>query len=323
MHQFLSIKNNIIRCSYTNGGLVEDSSLFIDVDKMKGTPINQCPINVIGVTFEPRDIYKYAFKDVVKSHETYDGVKFDKVVDKKIFVRSSYRVVLEIAFDKNERIYGLGQDEYGELEKRGKIEYLYQHNMRIPIPMFVSSNGYGVLFNCASLMVFDDTGKTCKITLECVDQLDFYVIKGSVDEIVAGYRYLTGKASLMPNWVMGYWQSKERYHNQNELVETAKKYRSLGIPLDVIVQDWLTWKEGLWGDKHFDKERYPNFSLAMKQLHDINTHCLVSIWPNMASGGRDHQEFVKKGLLLDNGSTYNAFSEEARALFWKQAEEEI
>ena len=323
MKQFLLVKNNITRCTYTNGEEIKNSSLFIYEDKKNGTPTNKCPINVVSVNFIPRDIYKYVFKNSVEARESYDGVKFDKEIDKKVFNRTAYRAVLEIVFDNDELIYGLGQDEYGEIEKRGKIEYLYQHNMRIPIPMFVSSKGYGVLFNCTSLMVFDDTGKTCKITLECVDQLDFYVIKGSVDEIIAGYRYLTGKASLMPNWVMGYWQSKERYKTQTELVETAKKYRELGIPLDVIVQDWLTWKEKFWGDKHFDKDRYPNFSKAMQELHNLNTRCVFSIWPNMATGCRNHQEFMEKGLLLGNDSTYDAFNADARSLYWKQAEEEI
>ena len=83
--------------------------------------------------------------------------------------------------------------------------------LRISIPMLVSDRGYGVLFSCACLMVFDNTEQTCKITFSCVDQIDFFIITGSFDDIVATYRRMTDRASRMPDWVLGYWQSKERY----------------------------------------------------------------------------------------------------------------
>lgn len=310
MQQFLKIKDNITRCTYTPTSEIADVSLFIESEKMQGTPIDACPIHVCGVTFVPRDVYR-----VLRAGESEDA---ERCID-----RRSYKAVLELAFAPEEHIYGLGQDEEGALDKRGRAEHLCHFNMRVPIPMFVSSLGYGVLFNCACLMVFDDTGDVCRITFECADQLDFYVIKGSADEIVAGYRFLTGSAAPMPSWVMGYWQSKEHYHTQEELLSTAKRYRDLGVPLDVIVQDWQTWQGDFWGDKHIDKERYPDFSLAMRTLHDANIRCMVSVWPNLGKGGRDYKEFAERGMLLGNDLAYNAFNPEARAIYFRQAKEDF
>jgi len=325
MEQFLQIDQGIIRCTYTNDTPVQNSSLFINPDMMQGQPLPNCPIALKNITFIPREIYK-SLPDgdpVVKVIQTVDGQRTFIENLKTEYDRRAWRVSFSIAFEADEHIYGLGQDEDGILDKRGHIEYLYQHNMKTPMPMFVSSRGYAVLFNCACLMVFDDTSDLCQITLECVDQLDFYVIYGTMDQIIAGYRRLTGTATEMPDWVLGYWQSKEKYTSQQELVDVAQRHRDLGIPLDVIVQDWKTWVGDLWGDKHLDRERYPDLRKATDQLKDMNVHSIVSVWPNMNTGGKDHQEFAKKGMLLNDFSTYDAFNPEARAVYWKQSEEEL
>lgn len=325
MEQFLRIDEHIVRCTYTMHSEIENSSLFIDPKMMEGTPISACPIPVCEVTFSPREIYRSVpdGEPKIKVTQTVDGQRTSIENLKEVYDRQAWRAVLSIAFQSEEHIYGLGQDEDGIWDKRGHLEYLYQHNMKIPMPMFVSSLGYGVLFNCACLMVFDDTEEVCRIRFECVDQLDFYVISGSMDDIVAGYRRLTGPVSPMPDWVLGYWQSKEKYSTQWELVEVAKKHRELGIPLDVIVQDWKTWAGDLWGDKHLDLERFPNLRQAMDELHEMNVHGIVSVWPNMNAGGKDHTQFANLGMLLNDYSTYDAFNPEARAVYWKQAEEEL
>ena len=115
-------------------------------------------------------------------------------------------------------------------------------------------------FDCASLMVFDDTGDTTRMTLDTVDQIDLYLLCGSMDEIVAGIRRLTGKATLLPKWAFGYIQSKERYQTQAEMIEVAERYRALGVPLDCVVQDWKTWAGDLWGQKTVDLARYPDLA---------------------------------------------------------------
>ena len=325
MERFQKIDQRVTRCTYSPTDTISNASRFIFPEKMEGTPVSTCPLPVQSVSFQPRDIYisEPDGEPQVRIMKTVDGQRSYISNLKERFSRRAWRAELSLRFDPQEHIFGLGQDEDGVWDKRGQVSYLYQHNMKIPVPMFVSSLGYGVLFNCACLMVFDDRAEVCRITLECVDQLDFFVITGTMDEIIASYRELTGRASPLPRWAYGYWQSRERYRDQEELVQTALRYRELDIPLDVIVQDWKTWEGELWGDKHLDPERYPNIAQANKTLHEALIHSIVSVWPNMNMGGRDHQEFAKKGMLLNDYSTYNAFDPEARKLYWEQANREL
>lgn len=325
MQRFFEISSHIVRCSYAPEGVGHDRPLLVQQENIVGKPVDACPLDVKSVAFHPRDIYRYVVKGKphIKVIKTVDGQRTQIENLEKEWDRTAYRCEIELQFAPDECIFGLGQDEDGVYNKRGKVEYLYQHNMKIPMPMFVSSLGYGVFFDCACLMVFDDRGETTRITLECVEQVDFYVITGRMDEIIAGFRTLTGRASPLPLWAFGYMQSKERYKTQEELLAVAREYRRLGIPLDVVIQDWKTWEGELWGDKRVDKERYPALSQAMAELHEMQVHALVSIWPNMNSGGRDHREFADRGLLLNDYSTYNTFDPAARRLFWEQAEREL
>ena len=327
MTKFQRITKNITRCTYLPSGAegISNNSYFIDSAFMQGESAPSCPLAVVSVEFFERDIYRYRAdgKPDVRIKKTVDGQRSYISNLVKQFDRVAYKAKLTLKFADDECIYGLGQDEDGVFNKRGHIEYLYHHNMKIPMPMFVSSNDYAVLFNSGCLMIFDDTGDNTIITLECVEQLDFFVITGSMDEIVAGYRMLTGAASPMPDWVFGYMQCKERYKTQDELIEVAKKYRQSGVPLDVVIQDWKTWVGDLWGEKIPDKERYPDVKSATAKLKELNIHTLVSVWPNMNDGGENHAEFAEKGMLLNDYSTYDAFDENARRVYWEQAECEL
>lgn len=232
----------------------------------------------------------------------------------------AYRGKLRFAFEEGEQIHGLGQGEEGIYDYRGKTQYLYQHNMRTPIPFFLSDRGYAILADCGSLMTFQDDSRGSYLYLDMVEQLDYYFITGrTVDELIAGYRLLTGRAAMLPKWAFGYVQSKEAYHSQQELIDIASEYRRRGIPLDCVVQDWNTWEEGAWGNKMVDKKRYPDIAAMNKTLHEMHVHSMISIWPNMNSGTEDYVEMEAGGFLLNDFATYDAFSKEARDLYWRQA----
>ncbi|MCR5108823.1 MAG: DUF5110 domain-containing protein [Lachnospiraceae bacterium] len=225
-------------------------------------------------------------------------------------------------FLKGERIHGLGQAEEGIYDYRGHVQYMYQHNMRIPMPVFISDRGYGILFDCTSLMTFSDTENGSYMFFDAISALDYYFVCGdSVDEIIAGFRYLTGDAAMLPKWAYGYVQSKEQYYTADELVEVARHYRDLDIPLDCVVQDWNTWEKDKWGNKILDKDRYGNMKECSKKLHDMNVHTMVSVWPNMNSGTENYEEFTANGQLLNDLATYDAFDEKAREVYWKQVKE--
>lgn len=236
----------------------------------------------------------------------------------------AYRGKLYFDWAPDEQIHGLGQGEEGIYNYRGNVQYLYQHNMRIPIPFLLSDRKYGILADCGSLMTFNDDSRGSYLYLDMVEQLDYYFIAGeSVDEIIAGYRKLTGKAVMLPKWAYGYVQSKEAYRTQAEMIGIAEEYRKRRIGLDCVVQDWNTWEDGKWGNKKVDKSRYPDLKKMNQALHDMHVHTMVSVWPNMNSGTENCDEMEAHGFLLNDYATYDAYDEEARKLYWKQAEEEL
>jgi alpha-D-xyloside xylohydrolase len=175
---------------------------------------------------------------------------------------------------------------------------------------------------------------------EAGQQVDYYFIHGkNMDEVIAGYRTLTGKAPIMPKWSMGFWQSRERYKTQQELMEVVKEFRERKIPLDNIVLDWSYWKENAWGSQEFDEERFPSPDAMIDSLHDLyNTKIMISVWPKFYEGITAYNEFDQKGWLykrniadrqrdwIGKGYTstfYDAFSDSARKGFWKLIHDKI
>ena len=240
-----------------------------------------------------------------------------------IDVGTACRAKLRFEWQEGEQIHGLGQGEEGIFNYRGKTQYLYQHNMRIPMPWLLSDRGYAILADCGSVMTFNDDERGSYLFLETVDQLDYYVICADhADELISGYRYLTGKPSLLPKWAFGYVQSRERYETQEELVEVAREYRRRGVGLDCVVQDWKTWVGDRWGEKlAIDRERFPDLKKMREELHGMHVHSMVSVWPNMNYDTIDNKQMADAGHLLYDLSTYNAFDGAARDLYWQQAYE--
>jgi len=268
---------------------------------------------------------------VIDRVKTVDGERnFIKNL-KPVIDRKAYRAKLYFEFGEGEGIYGLGQAEEGVWNYRHQNQYLYQHNMRIPMPFFMSDKGYGLFVDCCSLMTFQDDANGSYLFMDTVSQLDYYVIIGDkslcdggrFDAIIDAYRRLTGKAALLPKWAFGYVQSKERYDTAQELADIVRRYRELDVPLDCVVQDWRTWEEDHWGEKRLDKTRFGDLKERMDEIHAMHAHSMISVWPNMNSGTVDYEQFKEAGYLLNDLSTYNAFDENARKMYWQQAKAEL
>ena len=138
----------------------------------------------------------------------------------------------------SEGIYGLGQHQDGYMNYRGRSVTLVQANTQSSTPFLVSTNGYGLLWDNTSKTIFKDGPEGLTVTSDIGDNLDYYVMQGdSIDGAIAGYRKLTGAAPLYGKWAYGYWQSKEHYHTQDEVVSIAREYRKRGIPIDNLIQD--------------------------------------------------------------------------------------
>ena len=256
----------------------------------------------------------------VEEIQTADGVK-RKIRDAaRIFDRKLYHTTLHLKFQPDERLYGLGQAQEGVWNLRHTTQYLHQANLKIAIPVLISDRGYGLMMKTESPVIFDDTAYGTCLHTEADPFLDYYFLAGNAREIVKGYRLLTGKAVMLPRWAFGYLQSQERYEDADELLATAQRFRDEKFGLDALVLDWLSWPDGQWGQKSFDSVRFPDPAEMLRKMHERDIRFMISIWPNMAPGCPDYEEFKKAGLLFPNSNIYDAFSEEGRKLYWKQAD---
>jgi alpha-D-xyloside xylohydrolase len=165
--------------------------------------------------------------------------------------------------------------------------------------------------------------------------IDYYYINGdNLDGVITGYRRLTGKSPIVPEWAMGLWQSRERYKTQEELLDVVREYRKRQIPLDNIVLDWQYWEEDKWGDHGFDRLRFPDPAGMNKELHDkLHARIMISVWPKYYENTRNFEIMKKNGwLYMENvnnrqkdwvgpgyvSTFYDAFNADARKEYWKQ-----
>lgn len=170
-------------------------------------------------------------------------------------------------------------------------------------------------------------------TSEAGEKIDYYFIYGEhADDVINGYRTVTGKASMLPRWAMGFWQSRERYKTQRDVISTIQEFRKRQIPIDNIVMDWSYWKEDAWGSQDFDSARFPDPKGMIDSLHNLyNTHFMISAWPKFYEGIPNYKLFDDKGWLYKQSikdsvrdwigkgyvsTFYDAFNPGARDLFW-------
>ncbi len=161
--------------------------------------------------------------------------------------------------------------------------------------------------------------------------IDYYFIYGpQPDQVVARYREITGAAPLLPLWAYGFWQCRERYSSQQQILDTAAEFRKRQIPVDVMVQDWQYWGKYGWNAMKFDENYYPKPAELMSALHHDNFHMVISVWAKFGVQTDVNKEFVNDGLILKSAAAtgepgesketedwVDLFNPKAQALFWK------
>ena len=305
----------------------------------------------------------------------------------------------------DEALYGLGQHQEGLFDLRGVPVRLSQANTNISVPFLLSSEGYGILWNNASLTDFNpadqliavdpSTGKgkfttgakgvygfvltsdnrdrlvlrvngqpvidlqntwtpttasgvitldankeyevsaqggkagvqlamrppqtTTTFRSEAGQAVDYYFFYGpELNRVISDYRRLTGAAPMFPKWAYGYWQCRERYHSQQEILDTAAEFRKRKIPIDVIVQDWLYWGKYGWNAIKFDEEHYPRPKEMLDQLHANNLHMLISVWSKFGENTDVYKRMAAKSLLIPGDTWMDFFNPQARTTFWSE-----
>ena len=233
------------------------------------------------------------------------------------------------AYD-DERIYGLGQYQEKQLNRKGLTLDLSQRNSQATIPFMTSTRGYGFLWNNPALGRVTIGLNRTEWVADSTKQLDYWITAGDTPaEIAYQYSGVTGRVPMMRDDVMGFWQCKLRYRTQEELMTIAREYKRRGIPLDVIVIDFFHWtKQGDW---KFDPECWPDPDAMIKELNEMGTKLMVSIWPTVDVASVNNRELSEMGGLIaaDHGNLYGTFmgyttyydatNAGARKVIWREA----
>ncbi len=254
--------------------------------------------------------------------ELQNGTSFEDFDDAG---KKSYLVKQSFDLEKDEAIYGLGQIQNGSMQQRNETLKLKNSNHDITIPYFYSNKGYSVFWdNYASTEYVDDENSTSfKSIGDCADY--YFMFGGSGLGTIKQMRELSGQAPMFPLWTFGYWQSKERYKTQFEVVDVLKKYRELQIPIDGMIQDWRYWGEdSVWNSMLWNKDRYPDPNRFTKEVHDLNAHLMVVAWPGFGPKTEQHQLFKKKNMLINfdtwppksGTKPYDVYNPAARDIYW-------
>ena len=221
--------------------------------------------------------------------------------------------------DASEALYGLGQHQSGMFNYRGSTVELGQNNTDVAIPLLVSSKGYAILWNTASFSYVDNRFPL-ELNFESMaaPQIDFYLLYGPrMDAIIHQYRSLTGHVPLFPQWAYGFFQSKDRYKTQAEMLSIAAGYRSRHIPIDALVQDWYWWREGGKGDPVFNSG-YTDVPAELKTLHDEHIHAMISAWAMMDATSENFKQIVQRGFDIPGTQLYDPTNPAAADFFWNQ-----
>lgn len=268
--------------------------------------------------------------------EKDSGPQFTAVNDAGV---NTFKVYQPFVLDADEAIYGLGQLQNGKMVQRNMRKYLIQGNTEDVITFFQSVKGYGVFWDNYSPTLFLDNEKETSFDSEVGDCIDYYFMYSkNADGVIAQMRSLTGEVPMFPLWTYGYWQSKERYKTQNEIVGVVQKYRELGVPLDGIIQDWQYWGNNyLWNAMEFLNGEFYNPQKMLNDIHGMNAHMVISIWSSFGPHTKPYKALNEKGMLFNFKTwpqagtdtwppnpdypsgvrVYDPYYPEARDIYWK------
>ena len=273
--------------------------------------------------------------DLVTGRVTFSGLKENQLFTEKDYGtqftptrdvdKQSFTVRQAFLLDKEEAIYGLGQQQNGKLSQRGQKVLLEQGNMKICIPFFQSIKGYGVFWDNYAPTNFLDNPQ--ELSLESLgNNSDYYFMYGgNADGVIAQMRDLTGQSPMFPLWSFGYLQSRERYKTQDETVGVVEKYRSLNVPLDGIIQDWRYWgTDSNWNAMRFDKTTFPDPKGMVDKIHNMKAHIMIVAWPGFGPLTDQYKELKAKKMMIDfetwppNSGTrpYDPYNPVARDIYW-------
>jgi alpha-D-xyloside xylohydrolase len=209
----------------------------------------------------------------------------------------AYEIHQQFAAYDDEKLFGLGQRTHGRLDIKGLSLDLVQRNAEVNIPFVLSSRGYGLLWNVPATGRVEFSDNQTRWTAGQAREIDYWITGAPTPaDILARYADATGHVPELPEWASGFWQSKLRYRNQEELMDVAREYRRRDLPLSVIVSDFFHWTA--MGDYRFDETEWPDPLAMTAELKELGVELMVSIWPTVSPLSEHFDEYRDRGLLV-------------------------
>lgn len=244
------------------------------------------------------------------------------------YIGGDFRLKVTFEANKDEKIYGMGQYQQDILDLKGCNIELAHRNSQASIPFYVSSKGYGFFWHNPAIGSVSFGKNVTEWRADSTKKMDYWITAGDTPaQIESQYSQVTGRAPMMPECGLGFWQCKLRYHNQEQVLSVAREYHRRGIPVDVFVVDYYHWPR--CGDYRFDENFFPDPKAMAEELRSYGMELMVSVWPQIDWRSENFQEMRQKGLLVQtehglnvqmdfqgNNVFYDATNPEAREYVW-------
>ena len=302
----------------------EDSLYFENLKSAKNLP--QFPMAKAKVvyegTIEPLETGEYQFCHYYSGYQRIFIDGKDVYTEDVAGTGSSEQTIWRTAWNPNARKF------YANLVKGKKYSFRLE---------WTPDGGEAYCGLRAYAPVAKEEQQKLSLWSEMTKQLDYYFMAGkNADEVISGYRTLTGKAQIMPDWLFGYWQSRERCKTQDEIIDALKGFRQRHLPIDNIVMDWNYWVDDSWGAFEFDPARFSNPKGMIDTIHENNAKIMISCWPKYYLKVDNFKELNAKGMIYQQTlkddmydwlgyqyAFYDAYDPEARKIFWRQLYEKL
>lgn len=282
-----------LHASIRNGNIIAELNIFAPTPPVDG-----------GMQIT----YRNSQGDVLLREISGGGCLGKKSRDYYALSGDSFRLQVSFESNRKEKIYGMGQYQQEIFDLKGCNLELHQRNAQASVPFYISSLGYGFLWQNPAIGAVHFGLNTTEWMAESTKKMDYWITAGNTPaEIEQQYAKCAGTVPMMPEHGLGFWQCKLRYYNQEQVLHVAREYKRRNIPLDVIIIDFYHWFR--CGDWCFDKEFFPDPQAMIQELYEMGIETMVSVWPNVDQRSENYEEMKQQGLLVksDFGMEVQAF----------------